>query len=633
MSLSHSSVIDQEKKTTEDELLKANRALKALTKCNEALIKADEESELLADICHIIVDIGGYRMAWIGYANHDPGKSIRPVAQVGFDKGYLEHARIGWGDDEHGSGPTGTTIKIGKPYVTRNILTEPKMAPWRDDAIRRGYASTLNLPLMIEKGVFGNLTIYSSRPDAFDPGELGLLSELSNNLAYGIMSLRERAKRKKVEDELREARDKLEVRVRERTSELYTANRSLRALTKCNEALVRAKDELTLLNNICNIIVDVGGYRMAWIGYADHDDERTVRPVAQKGYEDGYLEDVKISWADNAMGYGPTGMAIRTKKPYVSRNILTDDHFKLWRDEAVKRNYASTLALPLASEEVVLGTLNMYSMRPDVFDEDEIALLNDLAKNLAYGITTLRDRIKREDAEAALHEAKEQAELYLDLMGHDINNLNQIALGYLELAYELVEDGEIKELVSKPLDAILNSSKLIENVRTLQMVKMGGLKTEAIDLNIVLSELQAQYSNVPDKDVAIHFTSKSGCFVVTSGLVRDIFSNLIGNSIKHSRDMSSIQIDIELKLIYKNGIDYYAVTIADNGPGIADDIKTRIFTRFARGNTKAQGKGLGLYLVKTLIDDYHGDVWVEDRVCGDHTKGSKFIVILPAIVK
>ena len=108
-----------------------------------------------------------------------------------------------------------------------------------------------------------------------------------------------------------------------------------------------------------------------------------------------------------------------------------------------------------------------------------------------------------------------------------------------------------------------------------------------------------------------------------------MFSNIIGNAIKHATG-KHVVIDIRLETKDLGGKRSYVVAIEDNGPGIPDDVKPRIFSRFERGATKARGKGLGLYLVKTLVDDFHGKVWVEDRVAGDHTRGSRFVIMLPA---
>jgi signal transduction histidine kinase len=122
------------------------------------------------------------------------------------------------------------------------------------------------------------------------------------------------------------------------------------------------------------------------------------------------------------------------------------------------------------------------------------------------------------------------------------------------------------------------------------------------------------------------------CFVKANDLIKDVFSNLIDNAIKHSDPDRPLTINIAIRSQKDHKQDYYLCSVEDNGPGIPDWIKDKIFQRFQRGTTKAHGKGLGLYLVKKLVDDYHGAVWVEDRVPGDYTKGAKFVVMLPVAV-
>lgn len=245
-----------------------------------------------------------------------------------------------------------------------------------------------------------------------------------------------------------------------------------------------------------------------------------------------------------------------------------------------------------------------------------------------YGIH--QDITKRKQVEKELEEARSQAELYVDLMGHDINNMNQIAQGYLEMANVMLKDDDVSELISKPLEAIKSSSNLIASVRKLQKLKTGELKTEVIDLNDVLSELQVQFSQVPGKEVSINYKPNPGCHILANGLITEVFSNLFGNAIKHSHN--KVEITLKIETIKEAKKKYFEVIIDDNGPGIPDQLKEKIFARFQGGKVKTVGKGLGLYLVKTLVDGFHGRVWAEDRVQGDHTKGSRFVVLLPAVV-
>lgn len=174
-------------------LARTERALTVLSRGNEALVRAVDEPHLLAKMCQVIVGTSGYVMAAIHYAEQDEARTVRAMASAGNDAGYLETARISWADNEHGRGPTGAAIRTGRPKVVQDIATNPLMAPWRDEALKRGYASSAALPLRGEGGVIGTLSIYAAEPDAFSKTELGLLLDLAENLSYGINSLRARA--------------------------------------------------------------------------------------------------------------------------------------------------------------------------------------------------------------------------------------------------------------------------------------------------------------------------------------------------------------------------------------------------------------------------------------------------------
>lgn len=181
---------------------------------------------------------------------------------------------------------------------------------------------------------------------------------------------------------------------------LRRLNRELRAISSCNQILMRAVDEQTLLNDVCRVICDEAGYRMAWVGYAENDEAKTVRPVAWAGYEEGYLADVNITWADVERGRGPTGTAIRCGKTTYIHDFITDPQVAPWRENALQRGYRSSIALPLKDENAkIFGTLNIYSIQPSAFTPDEIRLLEELAGDLAFGIIVLRARGERKQAE------------------------------------------------------------------------------------------------------------------------------------------------------------------------------------------------------------------------------------------
>ena len=191
-----------ERYRAESDLRQANRALRTISACNSVLVRSTNETTLLNEMCRIIVETGGYVMAWVGMVEHDSGKGVRPIAEYGFEDGYLSSADITWADTERGQGPTGSAIRTGKTVVNQDCLHNPKMAPWREAAIKRGYQSSIALPVIIDKQVLAVLTLYASEPDAFNPGEVELLEEMASDLAYGIEALRTRSAHKEAQEKL-----------------------------------------------------------------------------------------------------------------------------------------------------------------------------------------------------------------------------------------------------------------------------------------------------------------------------------------------------------------------------------------------------------------------------------------------
>lgn len=193
---------EENHKQAEQLLQRANRTLQAIRDCHEAMLRADTERDLLDQICRIIVKTGGERMAWVGFAEHNERKTVRPEAAAGRLKDYLSKARITWANTTRGRGPVGTAIRTGKVCVCHNTLTDPQFAPWREAARRQRYGSVIALPLKMDGKCIGVLCLYGSDPNMFDKSEQLLLEDLANDLAFGISMLRLRAERERLEDEI-----------------------------------------------------------------------------------------------------------------------------------------------------------------------------------------------------------------------------------------------------------------------------------------------------------------------------------------------------------------------------------------------------------------------------------------------
>jgi PAS domain S-box-containing protein len=200
-----------ERKKAEEELVHVNRELRAISDCNQAIVRATEDQMLYNDVCRIMCDVVGYRMAWVGMVEHDEAKSVRAVAWAGQEEGYLAKANITWADTDLGRGPTGTAARTGKTDFCQDFVIDDKASPWREAALKRGFRSSIAIPLTDnEDRVYAVFTLYAEEPNGFTPAEVELLEELGGDVAFGIQALHTMAERKKAEEELRETRDYLD---------------------------------------------------------------------------------------------------------------------------------------------------------------------------------------------------------------------------------------------------------------------------------------------------------------------------------------------------------------------------------------------------------------------------------------
>jgi response regulator RpfG family c-di-GMP phosphodiesterase len=226
-----------ERKAGELALFRSNRALRTLSACNAALVDAVSEPELLDTVCRLIVDAGGYTMAWVGFAEQSPEKLVRVVAQYGSTKDYLESMHMTWTDAEQGRGPTGVAIRTGTTQVHQSLMDDSDKSPWRVAALAQGFQSSVALPLKGPSGTLGALTLYGRERDAFTKDEVHLLEELAGDLTFGIETLRTRVERdrmseaqlqhaeilrKSLEDSIRAIADTVEMR------DAYTAGHQRR---------------------------------------------------------------------------------------------------------------------------------------------------------------------------------------------------------------------------------------------------------------------------------------------------------------------------------------------------------------------------------------------------------------------
>ena len=405
---------------------------------------------------------------------------------------------------------------------------------------------------------------------------------------------------------------------RKRTEEeLRKVNRALNVLSESRHVMTRATSEKEFLSRLSEVIVHLGGYRLAWVGFAQHDEHKTVLPMAQAGFEEGYLERLHITWADTERGRGPTGTAIRSGEPYICKNILTDPRFAPWREEAMQRGYGSSVALPIAFGDEIVGALNIYAAEADAFNPEEIKLLLELAGDLSYGLGAIRNRRERERAEEALLKTSEKVKMFAYSVSHDLKNPAIAVHGLARLLQKTSLDEKGKATCEQILKAAEHIASLVEKINVYVSAKEVPLNIERINLRDLIQNVKEEFSfQLSDRGIVWVEPDQWPELSADRLSIMRVFRNLVDNALKYGgSDLSEIRIG------YKDLADYSLLSVEDDGVGVNEEDAETIFWPFKRKRSAEgiEGSGLGLAIVKEIAERHGGDVWLEPTPGGGTT--------------
>ena len=420
-----------EREKAEEERRNLNRILRALSNAIQATIHAEDESTLLDAVCRIIVEDCGHPMVWMGFAEDDEDKTVRPVAHAGFEEGYLETIKITWSDTESGSGPTGTAIRTGTPDVCRNMLTESRMRPWREQAMKRGYASSVAVPLSVDGRMLGALTIYSKQPESFPDDEVKLLAELAGDLAYGITALRLRHAHRQSEKELGESRARLDLALRSA------------AMGAWHWDII--ENRLYFDNQACNLLgIDPATFTGAdkeFFNAVHPDDRETIRTAHARIIEkdEPYETEYRAVWPDGSIHYITTrGKLIQDGEGESSRlnGIIWDiterkqmeEELRRSRDELDLRVRKRTAELELSNEKLRLVPSRLIQVQ----ENERKRLASDLHDSIGQTLAALKFRIEYVKTALGKSELQESAKLldeFIPVLQRSIDETRAIYMG------------------------------------------------------------------------------------------------------------------------------------------------------------------------------------------------------------
>lgn len=415
-------------------------------------------------------------------------------------------------------------------------------------------------------------------------------------------------------------------------------NRNLQTLSQCNEAIVKSLSEKSLLNEICQVIVEENfDVCAAWVGYKMDDSGLTVSQQAQFGFDDSYIKQPACTWNDNATGCGPVGLSIKTAQPVIINDVLTDPRYTAWQDDARQQGYLSCIVLPLFDHRHVLGVVCIYSQDKAAFDVEFVKNMQHLLNNVSYAIQHFRTEDARKKTEIALLQAKAVAEKankakseFLSSMSHELRTPLNSILGFAQLLQmDELKDKEQYDNVQYIYESGHHLLALINEVLDLAEIEADGLELsiESVSLKTLVKECLAVIQPIADKseiEVTIPKQIDQDIYLLADHIrIKQVFINLLSNAIKYN--CSQGKVNLSWEVIEQSKIRFQ---VTDTGIGIIREKQDSIFQPFNRlemANSNIEGTGIGLVICKILLEKMHGKIGFSS----EENKGSVFWFELP----
>jgi PAS domain S-box-containing protein len=431
------------------------------------------------------------------------------------------------------------------------------------------------------------------------------------------------------------ARDITEQKKHEET--LRRLNRALRTISECNQALVRATEEKQLLNEVCGILVREGGYRGVWVGLAGNGKEGAIRPAAQAGVSEEFLENIKNAITAPERSSFPILRALHTGKVHFDRDLANSPDCGECRELAKKNGYASLAVLPLNAAGNTLGVLSLYTAERDEFDDEEVKLLSELADDLAYGITALRAQAERKSlAEQLLQSQKMEAIGRLaGGIAHDFNNILTIILGLSEFMVKGFGESDPRKKDAKEIVRAAERAAGLTR-QLLAFSRKQVFSPRVVDLNQTVADMDKMLRRLIGEDISLVTALDPDLEPVMAdpGQIEQVIMNLAVNARDAMPAGGKLTIETRNATLDERYAEdhfevepghYVMIAVSDTGHGMDDDTRKRIFEPFFTTKEMGKGTGLGLSTTYGIVKQSGGHI----RVYSEPGKGSVFKVYLP----
>ncbi len=301
------------------------------------------------------------------------------------------------------------------------------------------------------------------------------------------------------------------------------------------------------------------------------------------------------------------------------------DKYQIWTESD---DFGEMYAMFLISIVLLIGFVSLLEKR---FQDSK----NELKKNREHLEELVRERTaKLEKNERRYREAYNLVNFYKDLFAHDMNNILHSIISSVDF-YLLFKDDPEKLKVLGDIEEVaknhaVRGSILISNVMKLSQLDETEYKLSTIEIFDVLNKaVENTVNGFQERNVNIEIVSLSKDLkVLGNELLIDIFDNILNNAVKYTDIENEVKIDIRISKTQEEKVKYLKFEFIDRGIGVSDEKKNVLFKKEYARDISKKGMGIGMSLVKKIVSKYDGKIWVEDRIKGDYTQGSNFIILL-----
>jgi signal transduction histidine kinase len=388
-------------------------------------------------------------------------------------------------------------------------------------------------------------------------------------------------------------------------SELRRANRVLQAVSECHDALIRAQDEKELLHDVCRIVVEAGGYALAWVGYALDNESKQIEAQAEWGEGAGFVQSLDLTWGDEAAGQGPSATSIRTREPYSVHDTSTD-HEISWHSRPNKHGFLSLVTVPMFYGDDVAGVLAVYDRQPGAFDDPEVKVLQRFADDLAYGIAALRARERQREAEAQLRELLRSKDDFIATIAHELRTPLAGVVGFAQVLRDEAEalDPESRaEMIRVVADQGMDLTNIVDDLLVAAKSDAGTLEVARVGVDLRAQAAQVLEAWGAEVGQRVAFTGESAATTGDPARVRQVLRNLVSNALKYGGTNVTVRVGYESDVAF--------VRVEDDGEGVEPEERETIFEPYRRAHDApglTASMGLGLAISRQLARLMGGDL-------------------------